>query len=117
MPSFRGDDTIVLQPSDEAVVYVFEFPIKATASAAPGYLPFGTTLASGTITAHIGDDAETDATADLIVSSSNDTDTVSVVLQYPSSNGEGNYHIKFVLTLDNSSVREEDFDRVVAKDR
>ncbi len=114
MPSFSGTEIIVIQPNDANIAYKFSFPIKSSADATEGYLPYGTTISGAVVTAHKDDD--TDATADVIVSSTAYSDYVEASLQYPSTNGEGNYHLKFVLTFSNGATKEEDFNRVIARD-
>ena len=115
MPSFKGQRTIVLQPSDLDIGYTFEFPIKSTATASEGFLPYGTTIVSGTVTAH-NEDNTVDVTTDLITSYTNNHDDVSVVMKYPSTNGAGTYHLEFVLFLTTGSEMEADYNRVIAQD-
>lgn len=114
MPSFKGNDSIVLQPTTSGIGYGFDFPIKASTSAVAGFLPYNTTISSSVVTASKSDG--TDTTNDMIISNSETEDNVNVILQYPATNGEGTYYLKFVLTLNDGSTVEADFNRIIARD-
>ena len=77
--------------------------------------------ATNTVTINASDitdqNAGTDVTADLIASDSRSGTEITVNLQWPSVNGQGVYHLRFVLTLSVSAADiEYDFNRVYAKD-
>lgn len=114
MPSFTGTASIILQPGDADVPYSFKFTICSSATANDGSIPFGRTISSAAVTAHTA--AGTDATSELIESSTLSDTTVTIELDYPSTTGTGKYHIKFVLTLDNAAKMEFDFNRIYARD-
>lgn len=113
MPNFEGYEDINLQQHDKDITYSFEFPIKSTASAKAGFLPYGTTMSGVSVTATKDDG--TDATSDLIQSTTHNTNTAFVTISYPTVNGDGNYKLTFVVTASNGSEFEADFDRVRVK--
>ena len=115
MPNFQGNKSIVLQPRDENISIAFSFPVKTSAVDTNNFLPFGTTIASGTVVGLDADDAV--VTSDLIYSTPTvSAEQVVVPLQYTTSNGVGEYKLRFVLYLDNNSTMESDFNRVVCRD-
>ena len=57
-----------------------------------------------------------DKTTEIIVSDSNTTTTVSVLMKYPATAGNGDYHLEILLTLSSGAVMEFDFNKIVAKD-
>ena len=115
MPNFKGNNSILLQPNEENVTYSFSFPIKPTTNG-NGFCPFGTTISGAVVTAK----QDGVAVADLITSTTNTTSSVGVTLDYPTTTMSGqtkaNFKLTFVLTLDNGTILETDFDRVIAKD-
>ena len=112
MPNFQGSKSIVLQPRDENISYTFLFPVKTSSSDTDYYLPFGTTIVSGTVTGLDSDGA--DVTSDLVYSTPTVTaEQVTVPLQYVAA---GNYKLRFTLYLDNTSTMESDFNRIVCRD-
>ena len=114
MSSFKGNVTVVLQPNDKDVSYRYSYPIKTSVTDASEYLPYGTTISGVTVTAWTS--AGVNATTDMITGTSVSTNYIDVMLQYPSSNGVGDYTLRFILTLSNSSTMETDFDRIIARD-
>lgn len=116
MPDFQGTDQITVQPGDEQVPYTFTFTVCSSATANDGAIPFGTTVDSVVVSATMADGT---ADAELVDSSSESANVVTVKLTYPSTNGNGRYHLKFLITLDNvdASVIEFDFNRVVVEDK
>lgn len=114
MPSFKGREKIQLQPGDLGVPYRFAFSVCTSETSNDGAIPYGDSVASCAVTAHT--EAGTDVTSELISTSSVGGNAVSVSLDYPSTTGEGNYHLKFVVTTANGVKIEFDFNRVVAKD-
>ena len=116
MPSFKGTHVIEVQPSDDDVPYTFNFPVASSASANDGAIPYGETISAYTVSAHTHP-AGTDATADLIASDARAGTEITVSIQWPTTNGQGVYHLRFVLTLAVSGADiEYDFNRVYAKD-
>lgn len=113
---FKGAKAIVLQPSDEAVPFKFQFTICSSASANDGAIPYGDSVSSVEVTAHT--EAGADVTSELINGTPAVTsNVVTVVLDYPSITGEGTYHMKLVITTANGVVIEFDFDRVFARNK
>ena len=103
---------IDLQTGDE-LGWTFKFPI-ATSATEKGSIPHGRTISNVEVVAYDADDVV--VTSDLISGTpSLSTDTVTVVLKYPVTNGEGRYKLTFELTLDNGWTRQFDFQRVVCK--
>jgi len=118
MSNFQSAGNITLQPNDANATYSFSFPVCSTSTANDGYLPADTTISGVVVTAQSDDG--TDATADMIDTTTNTTTVVSVTLDYPTTTmsgitGVGYYKLTFVLTLDNGTVLEADFNRVEAK--
>jgi hypothetical protein len=118
MPDFQGNDDINVQPGTSKYAYEFEITVCSAAGANDGFLAFGRTIASVVTTAHKHGPVLVDATADLIEGTPTESDQViTVKLNYPTINGAGRYKLEFVMTLDDGSVEEADFGRVIVKDR
>lgn len=116
MPDFTEvDDWIILQPNNDNIPYAFTITVCSSAIANDGSIPYGDTVASCVVTAHKDDD--TDATSELINTDDISGNIVIVNLKYPTSLGEGIYHLTFVVTTTNGSDIEFDFNRVVARDK
>lgn len=116
MPDFQGTETIRVQPLDVTVPYRFTFTVCTAATSNDGALPFGTTIASAVVTAHKHGVTDT-SDSQLVASSSLNGLVVTVNLTYPSTNGEGTYHLRFKITLNTGAIIEFDFNRVRVKDR
>jgi hypothetical protein len=113
MPDFRGENIFVLQPNDADVPLGFEFEPCSTATANDGSIPFSTSVVSAVVTAHKDDG--TDVTATMISAGTTVLDNVvSIRVNWPGA--VGRYHVVFVLTLDDASEKEFDFNRFVARD-
>ena len=113
MPDFKGNDEIVLQPNDADLSYQFKVTVSTSATANDGKIGFGRSVSSVVVSAHKDDDtAETGmpGTATL------NANVITLPLTYPTG-GEGRYHIRFICNLDDSSVKELDFNRVRAIDQ
>jgi hypothetical protein len=104
---------ITLEPQDSAVPFTFTFGVCSSATANDGFLPYGTNISSITITAY--NSSGTDATTQLVSSSSEDSNVVTVSLKYPATSGAGIYKLTFKLTLDNGTIKEADFTRIRAE--
>lgn len=115
MPNFKGNDKILLQPNDEAVPYRFDFDACSSSTSNDGFLPYGTTISGVSVSATT--DGGVDTTDELISSTSVNSNNITVALNYPSTTGEGRYHLTFILTLDSGSVLEADYNGVVARDK
>jgi hypothetical protein len=114
MPNFKGNENIQLQPGDLGVPYRFAFSVCTSETANDGAIPYGDSVSSCAVTGHT--ETGTDVTSELIASSSTSDNAVTVSLNYPSTTGEGNYHLKFVVTTANGVKIEFDFNRIKAKD-
>lgn len=112
---FKDRKTIILQPSDAAVPFGFEFTVCSAADKNDGALPYGDSVSDCAVTAHSEDG--TDKTSELINGSPSVADNVVTVdLDYPSTTGAGVYHLTFVVTTANGADIEFDFNRVYARD-
>jgi len=116
MPDFSTRGSISLQPNDVAVPYSFEFKPASATGANDGSIPYGDSVASCAVTAHT-DESGTDVTSELINSSSLSDNIVTVILDYPSMTGIGEYHLTFVITATGGFKKEFDFNRVRARDK
>lgn len=116
MPHFLGNNKIVLQPNDLDVQYRFDFTACSTATANDGFLPFGAQI----ISVELKSTDEDKTTVSGIVQGSiiqHSGSSVVTTLSYPSDLSEGRYFLTFILTLDNGSVLEADFNRIEVIDR
>jgi len=125
MSGFKGNKKIEIQPNDANVSYGYEFTICSSTTSNDGFLPNGTTVSGVSVVSYKTADANGRALAsgvtevdDLIQGvptvSSN---TVTVRLSYPATNGLGYYKMTFLVTASDSSVQEIDYDRVCCLDK
>ena len=111
---FDATEPIILQPASRRNAQRFIFSTASDLNA-KGNLPYGSEISSITVS---GSFAETgaDVTSELIdgvpTVSSN---IVTVLLNYPITTGEGKYHLKFILTLSDTSVYERDYTNINAE--
>ena len=91
--------------------YKFCFYPCSAPTANDGSIPFATTVASHTVTAHMGTGG--DDAPDLISNSLLDDNSITVYLKYPVDSGVGTYHLTFVITLDSAAIMEFDYNHVV----
>lgn len=110
--SFKGTKVIRLQPGTTKAPYQFTFEVNSSLTANDGAIPYGTTITSAAVKAF--DEAGTDATAELINSTTNTDTVVKVLLKYPTD--AGRYSLEIVLTLTDTSTEEFDFTRIYAED-
>lgn len=116
MPDFQNEDKwITLQPNS-SISYRFPHEACSAVNEDDGSLPYGATIASATVTATADG---TDVTSEIIFDSTIATDNLTVIvgLQYPSTTGAGIYHLTFVITTSDGDDIEEDFNRVMARDK
>jgi hypothetical protein len=116
MPDFDGTRVVILQPSDSAIPYQFGFTVCSGATENDGAIPYNLTISSMAVTAH-RQDGNVCTTG--MISNSSHTGWVTVVrLSYLTSSGAqtGRYHLKFVATLSDASIKEFDFNRVIMRD-
>lgn len=116
MPHFLGNNKIILQPNDSDVQYRFDFTLCSSPTANDGFLPFGSFIVEVEINTT---DEERNTVSDIVQSSviTNSGTTIITTLSYPSDLSEGRYFLTFILTLDNGSVLEADFNRIEVIDR
>ena len=112
--SFSTNGIIILQPGTATIPYSFTFAAASSATANDGSIPYGSTISGADVKAF--DAASNDVTTEMIDSETNTTLSVTPVLKYPATSGEGNYSIEFVLTLNTGAKMEFDFTRIYAKD-
>lgn len=114
MPDFQGTDPITLQPTEDGVPFRFIFTVQTAVDSNDGAIPFGDVIDVCIVK---GYDAEGNDVTSELVSNSTKTDTVvTVVLDYPSTSGDGRYKLTFQITTANGIQLEFDFNRVQAKD-
>lgn len=105
---FEGSDYIYLQPSNRKNAYRFTFEPASNVNT-KGSIPFNTNVASIVVSGFT--DLGVDVSTTLIDETPNlDDNVVLLKLNYPGT--EGDYRLKFVLTLDDGSVFEKDFRRI-----
>jgi len=115
MPSFQGQDSIILQPTDRDRDFSFEFPMHSSEGANDGFLPFDLYIQSCVVTAWKEDGSQVNDLIDSYAMDSTSENTVMLVrLRYPNVSGEGRYSLRFALTLTNGAVVEADFARIRA---
>ena len=112
MPDFKGNDAITLHPGDDSLEFSFQVTISTSATANDGKIGFGRTVSSVALTAHKDDGSDTSETgmpgAHTLL-----TNVITVPLSYPTGLA-GTYHLRFLCTLDDASVKDLYFDRVRA---
>lgn len=113
MDSFKGRSGLILQPNDSSVGYSFNFTVCSSSTANDGFLPYGASISSCTVTSTKSDGT---SVTDLIESYSIVANTVVVVMGYPSTSGAGRYHLTFLVTTDDGQLVEADFNKVTARD-
>ena len=112
MSSFKTKGNIILEPNDSGLVHQFEVTVSSSATSNDGSIGVGRSVSSVTVSAHKDNgDVETG----MLGSATESANIISLPLTYPTG-GVGKYHIVFLLTLDNASVKEIQFNRVVAVD-
>lgn len=125
MSDFKGSTPIYLQPSEDNISYSFAVEVKESTTSASGWLAFGTTISGVVVTAYKESDIDNKSleggqitATDIIqgVPTVNDNN-ITVRTSYPSTNGEGHYKLTFVLTVDDGSTQELDFDPIICKER
>jgi len=128
MPDFEGTGIVELQPLDQKVPVQFKVTVCTGASTNDGYLPYGYSVATASVTA-TKMPVNRSATSALIPSSASSlsvtSNIITVFMDYPVSSssgvstlGPGTYHLTFQLNLNTGScVREANFNRVFARDK
>jgi len=121
MPSFESNKNVVLQPLDENVYINYRFSTCSTSASNDGYLPFGATITSTTLTATKFADENNRTISPItdieLASLSNlSNNIITIRFNYPSTNGNGYYKIRMKNTLSNGTILEADFNRIIAKD-
>lgn len=119
MPNIKGTTKVLLQPGDTKVGITIKVKAASSEVANDGYIPYGTTISNVVTT--IYDEDGTDVTSDIVyasptISAGSGYDDIKIELKYPSTNGEGRYSLKHLLTLDDGGTRELDFSRIYCTD-
>lgn len=109
---FDGADVIYLQPGNLKNVYRFAF-LPANSITDKGSIPYGTSVSSVVVSGYNTDD-ENVSSIMIDEAPTVTSNIVSIKLNYPGS--EGTHRLKFLLTLNDSSVYEKDFRRIRAID-
>jgi len=107
MNDFLGFENIILNPSSIKNTYGFIFT-PATTITEKASLPYNLNIVSIVVSAYTEDNI---AANDLIYSSSLSDNTITLALSYPAA-GQGEYIIKFILTLNDNSVWVKTFNRI-----
>jgi hypothetical protein len=106
---FSDSSPILLQENSAANSYRFKFE-AATTAAGKGSIPFSTTINSVIVSGYAEDGTDVSAIMVDSVSLFEDDELVVVKLNYPGDIGR--YKLRFLLTLDDSSTWEKDFNRI-----
>lgn len=124
MPSFNGNDQLILQPLDRNVYIEFLFTTE-TENGNDGFLPFGTNIGSiesmtcKKVANETGRTITPITDTQLVESYTFDpvTNIVTIKFDYPTTNGNGYYNLRMELLLNNNTKLEADFNRILCKDR
>ncbi len=119
--NFSGSKNINLQPNDSYIPLVMRITIASASTVNDGFIPFGSTLSSFTVTAHNGETntSSTNIIVDKTVSGNN----ITVYLGHTTELQAGIYHVTAtgVFSINGDAVRQitrqMDFNRVIMKDR
>ena len=95
--SFKGTGNIYLQPGDTSVPYRFKLTVASSSSLNNGSLPYNSSVCSQTVSIHQQNGSSV-GTSGLIVSSTEDGNTLVVRLGYTTSANKGLHHIQWVVT-------------------
>lgn len=114
---FKGSDHVNIQPGDANVPLTYRFRASTGSTANTGAVPYGSTLASSTIRAHLHDDTGVSASTTLVVARSLSSQKVTAFLSYSTTLVDGLYDLTVVATFSISGstrimTRQRDFDRV-----
>jgi len=120
--TFDGVKTINLQPGEVDVPLRMRFTIASASTVNDGFVPYGSTLSTATVTAHHGQSrsSSTQMIAGTSVSPANNT--IVVYLQYTTELVAGLYHVTALGTFSISGstkqlIRQMNFNRISMKDR
>ncbi len=118
--TFSGAKKIDLQPGEVDVPLRMRVTIASASTANDGFLPFGSTLVSHSVTAHHG--ASNSSSTSIIADTTDAGNTIIVYLQHTTAYIAGIYHVTAVGTFSITGstrqlVRQIDFNRVYMKDR
>ena len=109
MPYFKGNKRIVIQPNDSNVPYKFNFSNCSSATSNDGFLIYGTNIMSATA---ITKDSHGNTVTDIVNEAFVSENDVIVVMSYPQTSGFGRYSLTFILTIDDGSTLEANFNRI-----
>ena len=111
---FTGHTPITIQPRDLHQEHIFNITICSSKTANDGYIPYDTTVSGVTITALTSSGT---IDTELVYTYSASGQEITALLDYPETNGDGRYKLRFDLELDSNEVREIDFNRITCKDK
>jgi hypothetical protein len=106
---FEGTSVILLQENSDGNSYRFKFETPDTEEG-KGSLPYDTQISSVTVSGYAEDGTDVSAIMVDSVSLFPQDEVVVVKLNYPGA--EGRYKIRFLLSLNDSSTWEKDFNRI-----
>lgn len=114
---FQGSDHVNIQPGDANVPLTYRFRASTASTANTGAIPYGSTLVSSTIRAHLHDDTGVSVSTSLVVARSLSSQKVTAFLSYSTTLVDGLYDLTVVATFSISGstrimTRQRDFDRV-----
>jgi len=118
--SFKGSESITLQPGDVFVPILMKFPPASATTSNDGAIPYGSTVASATVSLHHSiSGTRTTAPVKVITATSN---RIVAYCSYASTLESGLYHLKALVNVvlagrSTAMVREFDLRRVYVVDR
>lgn len=108
---FEGNGFILLQSNSSKNSYRFKFEPASTAEG-KGAIPYETQMTSVNVSGYFEDGTDVSAVMVDSVQLFDTEDAVVVDLNYPGT--EGRYKLRFILTLNDGSIWEKDFNRIEA---
>lgn len=119
---FKGSNHIDLEPGDANVPVKFKFKAASASTANDGAIPYGSTLASSTVHAHLHSDTGIAVSTQLVTSRALSSNSVVAYLTHTTTIVDGLYDLTMVNTYSLSGstlvmTRQHDFDRVFVRNR
>jgi len=97
-------DIFKLFPGDSSVPLQVQVTTKSSATTNDGFIPYGTSVSSVTGKIYKLED-NTDVTTDIMEGSPTESDNIiTTYLNYPTTNGVGNYSLVLIITLNTGST-------------
>ena len=109
--SFKGSRKILLQTGDTNQSYTFTVTVCSSQNSNDGFLSFGRSIVS--VDCQCFDADGTNVTSVMLTSCQENDNVIQAVLNYPGSNGQ--FSLRFMLTLDDASVVRCVFNRCFAE--